>query len=91
MFVHEPQVKEVLAKVAGINKGALVITLQKQRDELTFKVVLGGKNSNKEEVSENLKNTFKDICRLKIDKIEFYQEGAIGLDAKALKDERKWA
>lgn len=90
MFIHEPQVKEVLTKVDGIAKGALVITRQNQRDELMFRVELKDESINKRGVSQGLESTFKDICRLKIDRIEFSPKGTIAPDDKALKDERKW-
>jgi len=51
MFVHEPQVKEVLTKVDGVDTDVLVITRQNQRDELTFTVELEDESINKSGVS----------------------------------------
>jgi phenylacetate-CoA ligase len=90
MFLHEPQVKEVVTKVDGIAKGILVVTRRDLRDELTFKIELNDESIKKEEISRSLESTFKDICRLKIDEIEFCPKGTIDANEKALRDERKW-
>ena len=90
MFVHEPQVKEVLKKVNGISKGALIITRKNQRDQLTVKVELNDQSVNKDEVRQILGKDFRDACRLKIDQVEFLPMGIIGPEEKALVDERTW-
>jgi phenylacetate-CoA ligase len=90
MFVHEPQVKDVLQRIEGIGKGVLVITREKQRDKLTFKLELQDESVDKKHVSRRIESSFRDICRLKIDGVEFCPKGKIGPDAKVLKDERRW-
>lgn len=90
MFVHEPQVKDVLTKVNGISTGVLIITRKNQRDELTVKVEVDDKSVNKDEVRHILEKGFRDACRLKIDQIEFFPLGTIGTEEKTLVDERTW-
>jgi phenylacetate-CoA ligase len=90
MFIHEPQVRAVLEKVKGISKGLLFVTRENQRDQLTFKIELEDENLDKKEVREAIERNFQDLCRLKVDEIEFFPKGALGVDKKVLLDERKW-
>lgn len=90
MFIHEPQVRAVLEKVKGISKGVLFVTRENQRDQLTFKIELEDENLDKKEVREAIERNFQDLCRLKVDKIEFFPKGALGVEKKVLLDERKW-
>jgi len=90
MFIHDPQVRAVVEKVQAVRQGVLVITREHDRDKLTFKVELKDERINKKEVRKSLEEAFKDLCRLKVDEVEFYPEGTIRVEDKALLDERKW-
>jgi phenylacetate-CoA ligase len=90
MFIHEPQVRTVLQKVKGINRGVLVITRFNQRDLLTFRVELASEQSSNTEISESLKKYFMEACRLKLDDVEFCSVGALSDQEKALVDKRVW-
>jgi phenylacetate-CoA ligase len=90
MFIHEPQARTVLEKVEGINKGVLVISRANQRDHLAFRVELANEKSNKNEITESLRKYFMEVCRLKLDEVEFCAVGALSCDEKALVDKRVW-
>ena len=90
MFIHEPQVRAVVEKVQEITKGVLVITRENERDKLTFKVELKDEKVNKKEVRKGLEEAFKDLCRLKVDEVEFCSKGTMRAEDKALLDEREW-
>jgi len=90
MFLHGPQVEEVLKKITGINKGVLIVTRKDQRDQLTVKAELDNEGVDKDEVRQMLGKKFREACRLKIDQIEFCPSGTIGKGEKALVDERTW-
>jgi len=90
MFIHEPQVKAVLEKIKGVSKGLLSVTRENQRDRLTFKIELEDEHLDKKEVREAIQRTFQDLCRLKVDEIEFFRKGVLVVEKKVLLDERKW-
>jgi phenylacetate-CoA ligase len=90
MFVHEPQVRAAMEKVHEVAQGVLVITRENERDKLTFKVELKDAQINKKEVRKRLEEAFKDLCRLKVDEVEFCSKGTMRAEEKALLDEREW-
>ena len=57
---------------------------------MTLKVELCKEAIDKERLSESLQSTFKDTCRLKLDKIEFVPGGIIPKERKIIVDERSW-
>ena len=46
--------------------------------------------ADKNKLSLDINNKFQDICRIKIDKIEYVTPGTIGEKEQGIKDERKW-
>jgi hypothetical protein len=47
-------------------------------------------SADKSQLSLDINNKFQDICRIKIDSIEFVASGTINEKQQGLKDERKW-
>jgi phenylacetate-CoA ligase len=90
MFLHEPQIQKVINTVQGITNGSLLVTSKNKSDWLTFRVELDNQDVDKEKVERLLKENFTEICRLKINRIEYWQKGTIGSDQKALIDQRDW-
>jgi phenylacetate-CoA ligase len=41
-------------------------------------------------LTDDINKKFQDMCRLKIDKIEFVAPGAIPADHKTMSDQRTW-
>lgn len=90
MFIHEPQVREFAERIKEIQKASLIITRKGHRDWLTLNVELKDKNVNEKEVINEMEKTFQQLCRLRIDQIEFYPKGNMESEQKILLDERKW-
>jgi phenylacetate-CoA ligase len=90
MFIHEPQVRQAAETVKGVHRAILVIARMNNRDHLTFKVELEDGPVDKKSMHEALEKNFRDICRLKIDEVQFFPKGTFGNENKALMDERKW-
>ena len=63
---------------------------RQHRDELTLKAELKDSGVDKDKLSVDINNKFQDICRIKIDKIDFVAPGTISDKEQGLKDERKW-
>ena len=90
MFIHEPQVREFAERIEKIQKASLIITRKEHRDWLTLSVELKDKNINEEEVTEEIGKTFRELCRLRIDQVEFCPKGTMNPGQKILLDEREW-
>ena len=90
MFLHEPQVKEVITRVKEVDRGVLTVTRKNQRDWLTLKVELTSDEIDKNSIMKTLEKNFTEICRLKIDTIECLSKGTIVSEKGVLVDDRKW-
>jgi phenylacetate-CoA ligase len=90
MFVHAPQVREVIRTLPGVTKGLLVITREGNRDFLTFKMEGSRQDALPSNLEKTAKEVFRNICRLKIDKVEILPADALEADDKVLKDDRSW-
>jgi phenylacetate-coenzyme A ligase PaaK-like adenylate-forming protein len=64
-----------------------VVSRPETRDEMTLRVQLA-EEVDREKLSDALRKSIKDICRVKVDRIEFVAE--IPEDAKRIVDERVW-
>ena len=106
MFVHPKQTDEVIARFPEILRYQLVVTRPQNRDDMVLMVELAGKHlepirlgTEKAQVSlpverEKLMNaldkTFRDICKVKFDRVEFVERGSIPENAKHVVDKRKY-
>lgn len=87
MFVHPDQVGEVAGKFPQIRKFQLVIDRQAGRDDLTFKAGVADE-IDKDKLWQDFEKSFREICRVRVDRMEFVPKGAIPEDAKAMLDKR---
>jgi phenylacetate-CoA ligase len=90
MFVHAPQVGEVIKNLPGVTKGVLIITREENRDFLTFRMEGSERSPLPPGLENTAKEVFRNICRLKIDKVEMLPSGTLEAEDVILKDERSW-
>ncbi len=90
MFIHEPQVVEFIEKTKEIQKAILIIERKNHRDWLLLKAEPTNQNTNEKEVKEKIEKNFQEICRLRIDQIEFHPKDTLGDVEEVLIDKRKW-
>ena len=90
MFVHPRQVREVMAKFDQIPRFQVVVTRRGQRDEVTMNLELKEQTIDKQQLTDNLAKNFQDVCRVRLDKIEFVATGTIPEGHKLILDERTW-
>ncbi|MEK7281392.1 MAG: AMP-binding protein [Chloroflexota bacterium] len=88
-WVYPKQVEEVMAKFAQVRRFQAVVTRQQNRDFLTIKVETADAVS-RDNLSKAIGDGIQDLCRLKVDKIDFVAAGAIPADRKTVVDERPW-
>ena len=88
-WVFPRQVEEVMAKFPQVSRFQAVISRTQNRDVFTMKVETqdtAGKDNLRTAIAEGI----QDLCRLKVDKIDFVASGTIPADRKAMVDERVW-
>jgi phenylacetate-CoA ligase len=90
MFVVARQAEQVIASVESVSQYQIVVRRKEQRDEMVLKVELHGETVDRGQLTEELNKKFQDICRVKIDRIEFVTKGSIPRDRKTIEDERTW-
>jgi hypothetical protein len=57
---------------------------------MTLKVELKNEATDKSKLAEALNKKFQDVCRMKIDDIEFVAKGSIPEEYQKIVDERTW-
>jgi phenylacetate-CoA ligase len=90
MFIVAKQAEQAIKGFPDISCYQLTVGRRENRDELSLKVELKNKGADTTKLAVDINNKFQDICRIKIDKIEFVVAGTITEKDQGLKDERKW-
>ena len=90
VFLYPHQVKEAVSSFPQISRSQLIISHSDNKDEITFKLELGDQPVDKEKMAEELKNRFRDVCRLGVNRAEFVSRGTIPEGSKGIVDERVW-
>ena len=90
MFVVTKQAEQAILDFKQISKFQITVGRRDNRDEMTLKVEIKDEIPDKEALAENINKRFQDVCRLKIDRIEFVAEGAIPEEHQKIIDERTW-
>ena len=88
MFVHPRQTDEVISRFPEISRYQLVVTRPQHRDEMTLKVELANEAADKERLRSALDKDFRDVCKVRFDRVEFVPKGTIAEGAKRIADER---
>jgi phenylacetate-CoA ligase len=90
MFVHPKQTDEAISKFPEISRYQLVVTRPQHRDEMVLKVELADEAIDKEKLKSALDKSFRDVCKVRFDRMEFVSKSTIPKDAKPIIDERKY-
>lgn len=89
IFIYPWQVDQVISTCKGISRYQLVITKKDHRDEMVLMVEPESEEVNKITLSEQLKNSMREIMKLR-GEVEFVPSGTIPDKAKKIDDRRKW-
>jgi phenylacetate-CoA ligase len=90
MFIVAKQAEQAIMSFSQVTRYQLVVGRRQHRDEMTLKVELKDNSADKAKLSVDINNKFQDICRIKIDKIEFIDPDMISDKQPGIIDERKW-
>ena len=90
MFIVGKQAEQAILGFSQVARYQLIVGRREHRDEMTLKVELKDRGVAKDRLSLDINTKFQDICRIKIDKIEFVEPDSIGEKQQGIQDERKW-
>jgi phenylacetate-CoA ligase len=90
MFVVARQAEQVILDFELVSRFQLVVSRKEQRDVLTLRVELISEDTDKNKLVDDLNTRFQNICRVKIDRIEFVKTGIIPEEYQRIVDERSW-
>lgn len=90
MFIHPGQVRQVMREFGQSTNFQVKVRRRQQRDEIIMVLELKDEALDKEKITNDVAKTFQDICRLKLDKVEFVTKGTLPEERKVIIDERTW-
>jgi phenylacetate-CoA ligase len=90
MFIVGKQAEQTILSFNQVARYQLVVGQKEHRDEMVLKLELKDAGADRNKLSLDINNKFQDICRIKIDKIEYVSSGTINEKQQGIKDERKW-
>lgn len=89
MFVHPNQLRFAVGQVAPASVVQGVVTRTQGRDCFTVRVALEGEGGSPG-MEEQLKDTVRQFCLVKVDAVEFVAPDAIGAGERGMIDARSW-
>ncbi len=90
MFIHPGQVRQVMEEFGQSTNFQVKVRRQEQRDEITMVLELKDETADKKKLTTDVAKAFQNICRLKLDKIEFVAKETLSEERKVIIDERTW-
>ena len=90
MFIVTKQAEQVVLGFEPISRFQIVIRRSDQRDEMTLKIELKDEAIDRKKLADDVNKRFQNQCRVKIDRIEFVEMGAIPEEHQRIVDERTW-
>ena len=90
MFIVAKQAEQAIMGFGQVARYRLIVGRRQHRDEMTLKLELKDSGIDRDRLSVDINQKFQDICRIKIDSIEFVSSGTISEKQQGITDERKW-
>ena len=90
MFIVTKQAEQVIGSFESVAKFQIIVDRQDNRDVMILKAELKTGIESKTSLTAEINQKFQDLCRLKLDNIQFLPPGSITEPHKSLEDIRKW-
>jgi phenylacetate-CoA ligase len=90
MFVVAKQAEQVIGSFDSVSRFQIFVDRQANRDEMKLKLELKNVAEDKYRLAGEINQKFQDLCRVKLDNIEFVPSGTIPESRKTIEDIRKW-
>jgi phenylacetate-CoA ligase len=89
LFIAPSQLNKIKEKFYSV-KFQLLVSRTSHEDILTVKLELKEAGMNTVSLEENFRDHFKDVCTVRIDRLEFLNPGTLRDDDKMIVDQREW-
>lgn len=89
LFVHPGQVDEVASRYPQIEKYQVIVTREKHKDEMVFRVELKEEVPQIEKLKEKIEQSIRDMVKIRSD-VRFVPKGTIPEGARKIEDQRTW-
>jgi phenylacetate-CoA ligase len=90
MFVVAKQAEQVIAAVPQVARFQIIVDRRDNRDEMVLNLELKEPLADKTALINGINSKFQDVCRTRLDRIEFLPAGKIAPDRPTIQDVRKW-
>jgi phenylacetate-CoA ligase len=90
MFVIAKQAEQVFSEFKEIAQFQLIVRRSEERDELVAKIEPADQSVDEARLSLLLSERFPQVCRVKLDRIEYVPKGTIPQERRTIVDERRW-
>jgi phenylacetate-CoA ligase len=90
MFVIARQAEQVFSEFKEIAQFQLIVRRAGERDELVAHIEPVAASIDEARLSVLLSERFPQVCRVKLDRIEYVPRGTIPQERQTIVDERKW-
>jgi len=90
MFVIAKQAEQVFSEFKQIAQFQLIVSRTGERDELVARIELTEASLDEARLSLLLSERFPQVCRVRLDRIEYVPKGTIPQERRTIVDERRW-
>jgi phenylacetate-CoA ligase len=90
MFVVTRQAETAINSLGAVSRFQIIIGRYENRDDLTLKIELKDRSTDKTGLADDLAIKFQDNCRVKPDRIEFVDTGILADNQPKVVDTRRW-
>ncbi|MBL7164904.1 MAG: AMP-binding protein [Dehalococcoidales bacterium] len=90
MFVVTRQVEEAVLGIEAVSRFQVVVSREGQRDDMALRVELKSEDVGRDALTAELNERVQNVCRVRVDRVEFVAPGSIPEDQPRLVDQRKW-
>ena len=90
MFVVAKQAEQVITEFPAVSKFQIKVTRREDRDEMSLQLEIQDESADRNKLAADINQKFQDVCRLKLDHIEFLAAGTISEPHKIIEDLRTW-
>jgi phenylacetate-CoA ligase len=89
MFVHPNQLRFAAGQIPGVKSVQGVVRRPEHKDHFSVRIEVEGE-VDEATVAEQLQGAVRNLCRVRVDEVEFVSEGTITADTPGMLDERTW-
>jgi len=89
LFIAPSQLKKISEKFDNV-KFQVVVIRELHKDFLTIRLETGEDAADRDELRSSFETFFREICTVKIDKIEFVEPATLSEEDKLIVDQRSW-